>query len=62
MKRFRNKILLIICFLTIPLFINQALAQPPPPHPGNGVPVGGVSILAVLGILYGIFKLNKKKK
>ncbi|HOY31117.1 MAG TPA: hypothetical protein PKW80_04485, partial [Bacteroidales bacterium] len=59
-----RQIFLTITFLNIPVFINEALAQVPPPHPGdeNSVPVDGLGLLAALGIAYGINKLRKKKK
>ncbi|HNW89436.1 MAG TPA: hypothetical protein PKN48_07210 [Bacteroidales bacterium] len=63
MKKNKIAALLTVCFLIIPLFINELLAQgPPPPEPANGVPIDGLGFLAALGVLYGIKKLRQKKK
>ncbi|HOY33306.1 MAG TPA: hypothetical protein PKW80_15605 [Bacteroidales bacterium] len=61
MREINKKFLLVLCFLTIPFFISNVIAQPPPPDP-NAVPVHGLGILAVLGIVYGVVKLRKKNK
>jgi hypothetical protein len=63
MRKNKIRIFLIGCFLVIPFFINEALAQPPPPGPGgDAVPIQGLGILAALGIAYGVKKLRNKKK
>lgn len=64
MSKTRIKIFLTFCFLTVPLFISEVLAQPDPPHPGgpNSVPINGLAILAAIGIGFGVRKLWEKNK
>jgi hypothetical protein len=63
MRENKIKLFLISCFLTLPFFMNETLAQPPPPGPGgDAVPIQGLGILAALGIAYGVKKLRQKKK
>jgi hypothetical protein len=56
------KTLFIVSVLTIPLLMQEAISQVPPPQPQDGVPIDGLSILAVLGVIYGVKKLWQKKK
>jgi len=63
MKKNKITILLTACFLLFPFFLNEILAQgPPPPEPANGVPIDGIGFLAALGIIYGVKKIRDKKK
>jgi hypothetical protein len=63
MRGNKIKIFLISCFLTVPFFINEVLAQVPPPQPSEDfVPIQGLEFLAVLGIIYGVIKLIRNKK
>ncbi len=57
------KIAAIFCFIVFPFFINEAIAQVPPPQPGETfVPVDGLGFLVAAGILYGVRKLMMKRK
>jgi hypothetical protein len=62
LKKLMIKIFLITCLLTVPLFLQEVLSQVPPPQPQDGIPIDGLSILAILGVSYGVKKLLKKKK
>ncbi len=63
LRRISIKAILINGFLLFPIFINEALAQVPPPQPSEEfVPIKGLGILAIAGIVYGVWKLIRKKK
>ncbi|HQI70437.1 MAG TPA: hypothetical protein PLT47_06770 [Bacteroidales bacterium] len=64
MKNNRIKIFLATCFMVVPVFVANLLAQVPPPAPANGnsAPINGLGIMAVLALLYGVRKLRDKKR
>jgi len=62
MKKFTQQIIIVLLFLTTPLFIDVASAQPPPPDP-EPIPLdGGLSILIAAGIAYGARKVYKNQQ
>ncbi len=62
MKKFTRKIIIVLLFLTTPLFVHLASAQPPPPD-AEPIPLdGGLSLLVAAGLAYGARKVYKAQK
>jgi len=56
------KIKYILFIALLVAMLNGVLAQgPPPPPPQPGLPIdGGIWILFISGLIYGVFKIKKK--
>ena len=60
---FKLKILLVLGFFFLPVLMNDATAQVPPPVPqDDGIPIDGLGYLAIAGVLYGANKLRKNRR
>jgi len=62
-KKRINISLLCLCFMLVTLVAyGQGPTPTPPPPPGNELPIdGGLSLLLVSGVAYGIYELRRKK-
>lgn len=62
MKKTINKLLLSIFFVLIGFSAYSKDPVPPGPPPPVGVPIdGGLSLLIISGVAYGVYELRRKK-
>ena len=55
-------VFVLILFMVIPTFLNTAMGQPPPPPPQDIPLDGGISLLLVAGVAYGVKRIHSSEK